>query len=74
MAQGDVHVVPQQGQWAIKEENADVAVSSFATQDEAWQRGKDMAKERGTEALLHGGDGQIRERNTYGSDPREVPG
>ncbi len=74
MAQGDVHVVPQDGQWAIKEENTEVAISSFATQDVAWQRGKEMARERGAEALLHGADGQIRERNTYGSDPRDIQG
>ncbi len=74
MAQGDLHVVPQDGQWTIKEENTDVAMSSFVTQQEAWQRGKDMARERGTEALLHGSDGQIRERNTYGNDPRDIPG
>lgn len=74
MAQGDVHVVPQSDQWAVKEENADVAVSSFGTQEEAWQMGKEMARQRGTEALLHGSDGQIRERNTYGSDPRDIQG
>ena len=74
MPRDDVHVIPQDDRWGILEERENDAQSTHTTQDEAWQRGKELARERHTEALLHGADGQIRERNTHGEDPRVIKG
>lgn len=46
----------------------------FATQDEAVQAGTGRAKADKVELLIHGRDGQIRERNSFGHDPRDVKG
>jgi hypothetical protein len=33
-----------------------------------------MAKDRNVEHFIRNKDGQIGERNTYGHDPRNIPG
>ena len=49
--------------------SASRASSTHDTQREATEQGKDIAKNQRTELLIHGRDGAIRERNTYGRDP-----
>ena len=39
------------------------------TQKEAIERGKQIAMNQGAELYIHNKQGQIRERNTYGTDP-----
>jgi hypothetical protein len=46
----------------------------FRTQGQAWEKAKAIARRERSEAVLHGKDGRIRERNTYGHDPRSVKG
>ncbi|UGQ56200.1 DUF2188 domain-containing protein [Rhodococcus pyridinivorans] len=36
--------------------------------------GRDEARRRKVEHLVHNLDGTIGERNTYGHDPRDIPG
>ncbi|WP_157100851.1 DUF2188 domain-containing protein, partial [Rhodococcus gordoniae] len=36
--------------------------------------GRDEARRRKVEHLVHNLDGSIGERNTYGHDPRDIPG
>ena len=62
------------GKWAVAKEKAEQPSGVFETQAEAWEACKDLARESRGEAFLQGEDGQIRERNTYGNDPRDVPG
>nr|WP_293393876.1 DUF2188 domain-containing protein [Nevskia sp.] len=40
-----------------------------STQREAVAAARDIARNQGTEMLIHGENGRIRERNTYGNDP-----
>ncbi|WP_414224947.1 DUF2188 domain-containing protein [Cupriavidus necator] len=47
---------------------------TFDSQDEAIAVGKSRAKEKEVELFIHGRDGQIRERNTFGDDPRQIKG
>lgn len=63
------HVVSLGNRWAVKEEGAAEPFAVFKTQSEAWEKAKSIARKERTEAFLHGRDGQIRERNTYGHDP-----
>jgi hypothetical protein len=63
------HVVPHEGGWAVKREGADRATKVVPTQKEAEEVARDIARNNGGEVLIHGRDGQIRERNSYGSDP-----
>lgn len=63
------HVAPRGGKWIVRTTGASRASGSFATQREAVARAQDIAKERGTELYIHGEDGRIRERMSYGKDP-----
>jgi hypothetical protein len=73
--QGDVHVVQQDsGKWAVKVEGNQRVSSTHDTQSAATQAGRKVARSNSSELLVHGRDGQIRERNSYGRDPRASKG
>lgn len=71
---GDVHVVPGDGAWRVEVEGQSRASGTHDTQAEAWDQARSIAQRNHSEALLHGRDGKIRERNTYGHDPRRTKG
>ncbi len=60
--------------WQVKASGNDRATSVHATQAGAWAEAKARAQGAGGEAYLTGRDGQIRERNTYGYDPKMSKG
>jgi hypothetical protein len=64
-----VHVVPQGDKWAVKREGNQRATSLHDTQREAEQAGRPAARQGETEFFLHGRNGQIRQRDSYGNDP-----
>jgi Uncharacterized protein conserved in bacteria (DUF2188) len=64
-----VHVVPHDDRWAVKREGNERATSLHGTQAQAEQAGRPIARADETEFFLHGRDGQIRERDSYGHDP-----
>jgi hypothetical protein len=70
---GDVHVVPKGDRWAVEVEG-NGASSTHETQEDAISTGQRIAQQNRSELLIHGHDGQIRERSTYGDDPRSTPG
>ena len=63
------HVVPNGGKWAVRRAGAERASGVYSTQKEAIAKGKELAKNQGTELYVHGEDGRIREKNSYGKDP-----
>jgi hypothetical protein len=67
-------VVIEDDRWVVKEEGAERPVASFKTQGQAWEKAKSIARRERSEAVLHGKDGRIRERNTYGHDSRSAKG
>jgi hypothetical protein len=68
------HVVMHEDRWAVKEEGASAPAALFKTQGGAWEKAKAIARRERSEAVLHGKDGRIRKRNTYGHDPRSTKG
>jgi len=64
-----VHVVPHEDGWAVKRAGSEKATKVFKTQSEAEQYGRELAKKEKTEFVLHGKDGKIREKDSYGNDP-----
>jgi Uncharacterized protein conserved in bacteria (DUF2188) len=68
------HVVVHEDRWAVKEEGESTPVALFKTQGQAWEKAKAIARRERSEAVLHGKDGRIRERNTYGHDPGSSKG
>ena len=68
------HVVPRNGKWAVRKSGSTRVSRYFKTQDEAIEAARDIAKREHTELYIHGSDGRIRERNSYGNDPFPPPG
>lgn len=63
------HVVPYNGQWAVKGEDNSKISRVTSTQQEAIDIAKVIAKNQEAELLIHKRNGQIRNRNSYGNDP-----
>ncbi|GGE07878.1 hypothetical protein GCM10011390_28640 [Aureimonas endophytica] len=68
------HVVPKGDKWSVRKAGASRASGVFATQEEAITRARDLARTEKTELFIHGRDGRIRERNSYGDDPHPPKG
>lgn len=69
MTKKHVHVVPQGDGWAVKREGASRASVTTETQRESIDAGRKIAQRESTELIIHGRNGQIREKNSYGNDP-----
>lgn len=63
------HVVPHQNGWAVRAAGNQKATSVHATQADAIRSARAAAMKQQSEMLVHGKNGQIRERNSYGNDP-----
>lgn len=63
------HIVKRGNDWAVRKEGAERDTRLFNTQVEAIKAGKKIAENQRSELFIHGRDGKIRERNTYGNDP-----
>jgi hypothetical protein len=74
MAKGDVHVVPSDKGWRVEVAADGRPRSVHRTQAEAREAARELARKNKRELFVHGRDGQIRERNTYGKDPRRTKG
>ncbi len=69
MSKRGQHVVPDAGGWSVKKAGSSRATSRHATQTEAIEIATRIARSQQTELYVHGKDGRIRERNSYGRDP-----
>ena len=69
MSKANIHVVPHEGKWAIKREGEKTPLEIHDTQKKAAKRGREIAKADKVELLIHGRDGRIRERSSFGNDP-----
>ena len=48
--------------------------STHDTQDEAIKHGRHLADEQGSELVVHGEGGEIRQKDSHGNDPGDIPG
>jgi uncharacterized protein YdaT len=60
------HVIPTGGKWRVRRSGSARASGIYDTQEEAISRAREIARSQRTELYIHGRDGRIRERNTYG--------
>jgi Uncharacterized protein conserved in bacteria (DUF2188) len=73
--QGDVQVIRgNSGRWQVRIEGTARARSIHKTQADAEKAGGAIARKNKSELLVPGRNGKIRERNTYGHDPRRIEG
>jgi Uncharacterized protein conserved in bacteria (DUF2188) len=69
MAKGkNQHVVPKGDDWAVRGAGNEKVTKIVSTQKEAIKIARVIAINQGSEMFIHGENGQIRERNTYGKD------
>lgn len=68
------HVVKRSDGWAVRGAGNSRDTSHHKTQKEAFEAARDIAKNQKSEVLIHGENGRIRERNTYGNDPHPPKG
>ncbi len=69
MTKKNQHVVLHQQGWAVRGAGSERATSIHQTQRDAIDAGRSIARNQGSELFIHGENGRIRERNTYGKDP-----
>lgn len=65
----NIHVVYNGDHWQVKQENAQRSSGNFETQKEAFERAREIAINNGQEVAIHGLNGRIREKHSYGNDP-----
>ena len=68
MARNNQHVVPHGQGWAVRSPSHVRVSGTFRTQKEAIEYARDAARSQGTELVIHGRDGRIREKSSYGTD------
>jgi hypothetical protein len=68
MSKPGQHVVPNGDKWSVRRAGASKASGTFRTQQEAISHARRIAEKQATELFIHGRDGRIRERNSYGND------
>ena len=65
----NVHVVKHGSRWAVKEEGRKAPLSTHKSQELARQNAVPVAKENKSEVVIHGRDGRMRDKDSYGNDP-----
>ncbi len=64
------HVVPHpDGGWQVKGEGNSRATVRTETQKDAINIARDIARNQGSELVIHRSDGTIRDKDSHGRDP-----
>jgi hypothetical protein len=74
VARGWIHTVHRDGRWFNEQEEAGQVGLSYSDKHSAILAGREIARARKTEHVIHNLDGTIAERNSYGNDPHPPPG
>jgi hypothetical protein len=64
----DQHVVPHNGDWAVKGNGNDRFTKITSTQKEAIDYARKIAQNQESELFIHRKDGSIRNRDSFGND------
>ncbi|MFH1327317.1 MAG: DUF2188 domain-containing protein [Candidatus Bathyarchaeota archaeon] len=63
------HVVTDDSGWAVRGENNCRLTSRHQTQRDAIDAARNIARNERAEVVIHGRDGKIRDKDSYGNDP-----
>ena len=63
------HVTKKNGEWRVIGEGNSRATKKFATQKEKIDYGRKVAINQQAELVIHGINGRIRDKDSYGNDP-----
>ena len=62
------HVVKRGKEWAVLGEKNSRVTTVHSTQNDAFISAREIAINQQSEVFIHGRDGKIRDRNSYGKD------
>ncbi|MFN0292830.1 DUF2188 domain-containing protein [Pedobacter helvus] len=68
------HVLPNGSKWAVKGAGNSKNTRITDTQKEAIDIARQIAKNQQSELVVHGKNGSIREKDSFGNDPRKIKG
>lgn len=68
------HVVPRNGGWGVRGAGNSRDSGIFPTQQAAIERARQIARGQHSELVIHGRDGKIRGKTSYGRDPYALAG
>lgn len=68
------HVVPSGDKWAVKGAGNEKHTRVVNTQKEAINIAREIAKNQQSELIIHRPDGTIRDKDSFGNDPRNIKG
>lgn len=68
MAGKNQHVVKRADGWAVRGAGNSKDTSHHDTQAEAQKMARSIAKNQKSEVVIHGRDGKIRDKDSYGND------
>jgi hypothetical protein len=74
MALKSHHVVPHDGDWAVRRNDSERVSRQFDNKQDAIDWARDQSRQQGTELFIHNRDGRISQRDSHGHDPRESKG
>ena len=63
------HVMPKGDEWEVKGEGNSKATRVVDTQKEAIKIAREIAINQESELIIHGKDGKIRDKDSFGNDP-----
>ncbi|MFA3774478.1 DUF2188 domain-containing protein [Bacillus safensis] len=63
------HITKHPNGWQVKGEGNKKPSSVHQTQQDAIAAGREIARNQESELFIHGKDGKIRARDSYGNDP-----
>lgn len=63
------HITKKNGEWRVIGEKNKKDTKKFATQKEAIDYGRKVAINQQSELVIHGVNGKIRDKDSYGNDP-----
>lgn len=63
------HVVKTDRGWGVKGAGNSCLTSTHKTQKQAINSAREIAKNQKSEVVIHGRDGKIRDKDSYGPDP-----
>lgn len=66
--QNGQHVVPSSEGWRVQKDNSKKATKIFDNQEDAISYARKVAINQQSELSIHGKNGKIREKNSYGKD------
>lgn len=68
------HVVPHGNNWAVKGAGNEKNTKIMPTQNQAIEKARAIARNQQSELVIHNRDGKIRDKDSFGNDPKKSKG